>query len=66
MKEHERTQNKPELGVLSFLLSHYLLNTDIHFDYSTVGIYMSATGCVIGAIGNGSISNFYFVFNVWT
>ena len=38
---------------INLMLSHYLLATDIQFDYSTVGIYMSATGCVIGAIGFG-------------
>lgn len=37
---------------INLMLSHHLLGTDIQFDYSTVGIYMSATGCVIGAIGD--------------
>lgn len=38
---------------INLMLSHYLLGTDVlKFDYMTTGIYMSATGCVIGAIGD--------------
>ena len=46
---------------INLMLSHYLLATDIQFDYSTVGIYMSATGCVIGAIGFGFHSLYYLI-----
>ena len=46
---------------INLMLSHYLLATDIQFDYATVGIYMSATGCVIGAIGFGFHSLYYLI-----
>ena len=41
---------------INLMLAHYLLGFDSTLNFTTTGIYMSAAGCVIGALGNGIIT----------
>ena len=41
---------------INLMLAHYLLGFDSKLNFTTTGIYMSAAGCVIGALGNGALT----------
>jgi len=43
---------------INLMLAHYLLGFDFTLNFTTTGIYMSAAGCVIGALGDTD-SHFY-------
>ena len=43
---------------INLMLAHYLLGFDSTLNFTTTGIYMSAAGCVIGALGDGINSRF--------